>query len=55
MGNLPPGIYEVTWAEFVARFGFTSQRQSLLAGLQAALELLAQAALPARVYWWQFR
>ena len=43
MGYLPPGIYEVTWTEFVDRFGFNSHRQNILAGLQSALLLLAQA------------
>jgi hypothetical protein len=43
MGNLPAGIYEITWAEFVDRFGFNSHRQNLISGLQAALVLLAQA------------
>ena len=43
MGNLPPGIYEVTWTEFIARFGFNSYRQNIISGLQVALILLAQA------------
>lgn len=43
MGNLPPGVYEITWIEFIDRFGFNSHRQNLLSGLQAVLVLLAQA------------
>lgn len=40
-GSLPPGIYEATWSEIVDRFGGTPKRQQLLAGLRAALDLLA--------------
>jgi hypothetical protein len=43
MGYLPPGIYEITWTEFVDRFGFNAHRQNILTGLQSALLLLAQA------------
>ena len=42
-GNLPPGIYWVTWKEIVARFGFTPRRTRLLTGLKAALALLKKA------------
>jgi hypothetical protein len=42
-GNLPPGIYWVTWKEMVARCGFTPRRVRLLAGLKAALGLLKRA------------
>ena len=27
MGYLPPGIYEITWTEFLARFGFNAQQE----------------------------
>lgn len=40
-GHLPPGVYEATWGEVVARFGETPERQRLLAGLRSALDLLA--------------
>ena len=43
MGYLPPGIYEITWSEFINRFGFNSHRRNILTGLQTALLLLAQA------------
>lgn len=42
-GNLPPGIHEATWEEFVARYGATSRRLTLLAGLKAALDALRTA------------
>ena len=42
-GNLPPGIYEITWTELKNRFGFNSHRQSILIGLQAVLQLLGKA------------
>ena len=47
-GNLPPGTHPAPWAEMVARFGGRAtdpdggvQRQTLLAGLRRALDLLA--------------
>jgi len=41
-GNLPVGIYPITWAELVARFGWNERRLRLLDGLrQAAGELRA--------------
>ena len=40
-GNLPPGVHEATWGAVVARFGATPERQRLLAGLRAALDLLS--------------
>ena len=43
MGYLPPGIYEITWTEFIDCFGFNSHRQNILTGLQTALLLLARA------------
>jgi hypothetical protein len=42
-GNLPPGVHKATWDEFVARFGTTSRRLALLAGLKAALDALRAA------------
>jgi hypothetical protein len=39
-GNLPPGIHMADWSEFSARFGISSRRKKLLAGLRAALEAL---------------
>jgi hypothetical protein len=42
-GNLPPGIYWVTWKELVSAFGFTPRRMRLLNGLKAALALLKTA------------
>jgi hypothetical protein len=41
-GNLPPGIYDVTWDQIVGRFGYTPHRLALLAGLKAALDSLRQ-------------
>ena len=48
-GKLPPGIYEATWEEIVARYGTTAHRRGLLAGLKRALDNL-QAAGCRRVY-----
>jgi hypothetical protein len=42
-GLLPSGIHEATWEEFVARFGWTPYRLTLLAGLKAALDALRRA------------
>lgn len=42
-GNLPAGIYHVTWAELKSRFGWNSRRQWLLAGLYAACQSLSAA------------
>ena len=42
-GNLPAGIHEATWSEFVLRFGRTAHRQELLNGLEAGLQLLKAA------------
>jgi hypothetical protein len=42
-GNLPPGLHEATWAEFETRFGYNAYRQTLMAGLRAALEALRAA------------
>ena len=35
-GNLPAGVHDATWDEFVARYGHTSHRLRLLAGLKTA-------------------
>lgn len=40
-GNLPPGIYKVSWSDFQTRFGVNSHRQKILAGLALALRELA--------------
>lgn len=48
-GLLPPGIYEPSWPEFVARFGWTAHRQALLAGMKMALDALRVAGCH-RVY-----
>src|SRR3954451_8194599 len=40
-GNLPASVHEATWDEVATRFGGTLERQRLLAGLRAALDLLA--------------
>lgn len=42
-GNLPSGVHEATWHEFVARYGYTAHRLALLAGLKAALDALRAA------------
>jgi hypothetical protein len=43
LGYLPPGIYEITWAELMERFATNSQRLRLATGLAAALRKLAVA------------
>lgn len=48
-GNLPPGVHETTWGEFVARYGITPYRLMLLAGLKMALDILHAAGCQ-RVY-----
>jgi hypothetical protein len=48
-GNLPPGIHETSWEEFIERFGRTPQRKRLLKGLRAAMESLRTAGCR-RVY-----
>jgi len=42
-GNLPPGIHVALWAEVVGRFGHTTRRLALLAGLKAGLDALRTA------------
>lgn len=42
-GQLPPGIHEAAWDEFVARYGYTAHRLSLLAGLKDGLDALRAA------------
>lgn len=39
-GKLPPGIHTCTWEEFVARFGTTPHRLTLIYGLKIAMEQL---------------
>jgi hypothetical protein len=43
LGYLPPGVYEATWPEFLARFGTNPHRLRLITGLAAALRKLAIA------------
>jgi len=42
-GNLPSGVHEATWDEFLARYGYTPHRLALLAGLKFALDALRVA------------
>jgi len=42
-GNLPSGVHEATWEEFVAIYGFTPHRLVLLTGLKTALDALRAA------------
>ena len=42
-GNLPEGVHCTTWAELVARFGYTDWRSQLLAGMRQVLESLRNA------------
>jgi len=42
-GNLPQGIHQTTWTEFVNRFGTTSHRRRLLNGLKNAKDSLRRA------------
>jgi hypothetical protein len=48
-GNLPAGVHEASWQEFVARYGHTPHRLALLAGLKMALDELRVAGCR-RVY-----
>ncbi len=48
-GNLPRGIHEASWREFVERFGNTEHRHRLLQGLKEALQALRVAGCK-RVY-----
>jgi hypothetical protein len=42
-GNLPLGIYDCTWTEFIARFETTPQRTRLIQGLKKAMKHLQNA------------
>lgn len=42
-GSLPEGIHEASWQEVQERYGYTTQRKRLLAGLRHALTDLALA------------
>ncbi len=42
-GNLPKGIHFCTWEEFIARFGITPHRLSLISGLKMAIISLKNA------------
>ncbi len=48
-GLLPPGVHDTTWVEFVGRYGYTTQRLDLLAGLRVGLDALRVAGCR-RVY-----
>jgi hypothetical protein len=48
-GNLPPGVHGASWEELLVRFGCTSHRLRLLAGLKDALDALHLAGCR-RVY-----
>jgi hypothetical protein len=48
-GHLPDGIHNATWSELLERFGWNQRRQSLLAGLERALNDLRDAGCR-RVY-----
>lgn len=48
-GLLPSGIHAATWAEFVARFGFSPRRAAILGRVVVAFAHLAAAGC-ARVY-----
>lgn len=39
-GNLQPGIYEISWEEFVKIFGYNKKRQKLINGLTIAISEL---------------
>jgi hypothetical protein len=41
-GNLPAGIHDAWWQEFVERFGTTPRRRYLLEGLKSALKSLQE-------------
>jgi len=43
LGNLPSGIYQVSWTDFQERFANNSHRQQVLVGLKQALRELAIA------------
>jgi hypothetical protein len=42
-GKLPPGIHVCFWEAFVERFGITSHRSNLIAGLKIGMEHLRAA------------
>jgi hypothetical protein len=48
-GNLPPGVYLASWAEFALRYGNSTHRRRLLQGLEVALDILKNAGCQ-RVY-----
>ena len=43
VGNLPPGVHDVTWDGLVERFGWPARRRQLLDGFATALEVLHEA------------
>ena len=42
-GNLPEGVHEASWEEFVDRYGTSDRRRELLEGLRAVLDSLREA------------
>ena len=42
-GNLPQGIHQATWHEFIDRFGNTPHRRRLLGGMKKAIDSLRAA------------
>ena len=42
-GDLPPGIWSMSWTDFWERYGYNSQRVNLLSGLMFALKLLVRS------------
>ena len=42
-GDLPSGVHQATWEEFVARFGGSAYRRRLLGGLKRAIDSLKLA------------
>jgi hypothetical protein len=52
-GELPPGVHNVDWPEFISRFGGSSPRRLWLAGrLRTILELAATGGRLRRIFVW---
>ena len=45
-GLLPPGVHWASWDEFIDRFGTSSWRRGLAAGIRAAIDNLREAGCP---------
>jgi len=39
-GNLEPGIYELTWEEFITIYGYNKHRKKLILGIEKAISEL---------------